>query len=176
MINKHGIKGEITFTQESPYHPTWINVSLNPIDDLETRLRYETKTAAYRIHELPRDPLDTENKIGSSCASTKSMFNPGKIDEKTVPPPGLGTQDQYAIGDISGKLQGRVQGFNHHDILSGSAKLNGIYWDVYLPLSGVYSIVHRSIVLYKLVFILFKLSSSFYIIFLQFFICFYEKK
>ncbi|XP_044006416.1 uncharacterized protein LOC122851330 isoform X2 [Aphidius gifuensis] len=149
LINSHGIKGEITFTQETPYHPTWINVTLNPIDDLETRLRYETKTSAYKIHQLPRDPLDTSHKIGKSCSSTKEIFNPVNIDDKAVPPPGLGTQDQYAIGDLSGKLQGRIEGMNHHDILPGSAKLNGIYWDVYLPLSGSHSVVHRSLVIYK---------------------------
>lgn len=77
------------------------------------------------------------------------MYNPTKIDEKTVPPAGLGTQDQYSIGDLSGKLQGRKEGSYHTDILPGSAKLHGIYWDVYLPLSGVHSIVHRSLVIHK---------------------------
>jgi len=62
---------------------------------------------------------------------------------------GFGTQDQYAIGDLSGKLQGRKKGSYHNDILPGSAKLSGIYWDTYLPLSGIHSIVHRSLVLYK---------------------------
>lgn len=124
-------------------------MSLHPINDLETRLRYETKIAAYRIHELPRDPHDTNHKVGTECVSTKGLYNPRKLEEKTTPPAGFGTQDQYAIGDLSGKLQGRREGTQHQDILAGSAKLNGIYWDIFLPMSGVYSVLHRSIVLHK---------------------------
>ena len=62
---------------------------------------------------------------------------------------GLGTQDQYAIGDLSGKLQGRKEGVHSRDILPGSSKLSGLYWDTYLPLSGINSVVHRSIVVHK---------------------------
>lgn len=62
---------------------------------------------------------------------------------------GFGTQDQYAVGDLSGKLQSRKEGSYHYDILPGSAKLTGIYWDTYLPLSGIHSVVHRSLVLHK---------------------------
>ncbi|XP_044594717.1 uncharacterized protein LOC123272119 isoform X2 [Cotesia glomerata] len=149
LINSHGVKGEVTFTQETRFHPTWVNVSLSPINDLETRLRYETKTAAYKIHELPREPLVRTRNSEQECLSTKSMYNPSNVDDKTIPPAGLGTQDQYAIGDLSGKLQGRKDGSHHNDILPGSAKLSGVYWDTFLPLTGVYSILHRSLVLYK---------------------------
>ncbi|XP_008545809.1 uncharacterized protein LOC103570004 [Microplitis demolitor] len=149
LINSRGIKGEVTFTQETRFHPTWVNVSLTPINDLETRLRYETKTAAYKIHELPYQPLVFNDGVKSDCKSTKSMYNPSKIDEKNIPPAGLGTQDQYGIGDLSGKLEGRKEGSHHDDILPGSAKLNGVYWDTFLPLSGANSILHRSLVLYK---------------------------
>lgn len=151
LINSRGIKGEVTFTQETRFHPTWVNVSLTPINDLETRLRYETKTAAYKIHELPYQPLVFNDGVKSDCKSTKSMYNPSKIDEKNIPPAGLGTQDQYGIGDLSGKLEGRKEGSHHDDILPGSAKLNGVYWDTFLPLSGANSILHRSLVLYKYV-------------------------
>ncbi|XP_015118809.1 uncharacterized protein LOC107042324 [Diachasma alloeum] len=149
LVSSHGLKGDVTFTQETPYHPTWVNVSLHPINDLETRLRYETKIAAYRIHDLPRDPRDTNHQVGTECLSTKGLYNPGKLDVNATPPAGFGTQDQYAIGDLSGKLQGRREGTQHQDILPGSAKLNGIYWDIFLPLSGRHSVLHRSIVLHK---------------------------
>ncbi|XP_024941705.1 uncharacterized protein LOC107268693 isoform X2 [Cephus cinctus] len=149
LINSHGIKGEVTLTQDMPFNPTWVNVSLVPVNNLETRLRYNTKIASYRIHELPQEPTRSRAQTGEPCLSTKNMYNPLKIDEKQAPPPGLGTQDQYAIGDLTGKLQGRKEGFNHNDIVPGSAKLNGIYWDTYLPLSGAYSVVHRSLVLHK---------------------------
>ncbi|XP_034936914.1 uncharacterized protein Rsod [Chelonus insularis] len=149
LFNSRGIKGEVTFSQETPFHVTWVNVSLSPVNDLETRLRYETKVAAYKIHELPREPQNFNLESGAECQTTKNLYNPANIDEKTTPPSGLGTQDQYAIGDLSGKLQGRKEGSHHNDILPGSAKLSGIYWDTFLPLSGVYSILHRSLVLHK---------------------------
>ncbi|XP_047350470.1 uncharacterized protein LOC124949465 isoform X2 [Vespa velutina] len=148
LISSRGIKGEMTLSQETPFNPTWINISLTPVN-LETRLRYATKVAYYRIHELPPEPAKFLEDIGEPCLTTKNMYNPTKIDEKTVPPAGLGTQDQYSIGDLSGKLQGRKEGSYHTDILPGSAKLHGIYWDVYLPLSGIHSIVHRSLVIHK---------------------------
>lgn len=104
------------------------------------------------IHELPRAPRDlTQHSVTSfmECRSTKNLYNPTSIDSRSIPPPGLGTQDQYAIGDLSGKLQGRKEGSYHSNILSGSAKLSGIYWDTFLPLSGAYSVLHRSLVLHK---------------------------
>lgn len=88
MINSHGIKGEVTFTQESPFDPTWLNISLNPVNDLETRLRYETKIAAYRIHELPEEPAKHLEEVDEPCTTTKKMYNPLNVDEKEVPPAG----------------------------------------------------------------------------------------
>ena len=149
VINSHGIKGEITLTQVIPFDPTWVNISLVPVNNLETRLRYSTKIKSYRIHELPSEPIQILSKIDDICKTTRGIYNPSNIDIITTPPAGLGTQDQYAIGDLSGKLQGRKEGSYHNDILAGSAKLSGIYWDTYLPLSGIHSVVHRSLVLHK---------------------------
>ncbi|XP_076297419.1 DNA-directed RNA polymerase II subunit RPB2 isoform X3 [Lasioglossum baleicum] len=149
LINSHGIKGEVTLTQVTPFEPTWVNISLTPVNDLETRLRYATKIKSYQIHELPAEATKAGSDSADVCNTTGKVYNPSHIDETTVPPAGFGTQDQYAIGDLSGKLQGRKEGSYHYDILSGSAKLSGIYWDTYLPLSGVHSITHRSLVLHK---------------------------
>ncbi|XP_012172349.1 uncharacterized protein LOC100643910 isoform X1 [Bombus terrestris] len=149
LINSHGIKGDVSLSQVTPFDPTWVNVSLTPINDLGTRLRYATKIKSYNIHELPPDPIKASNNFAKVCETTKKMYNPSNINIMDVPPAGLGTQDQYAIGDLSGKLQGRKEGSYHYDILPGSAKLNGIYWDTYLPLSGTHSVIHRSLVLHK---------------------------
>ncbi|KYN36526.1 Superoxide dismutase [Cu-Zn], partial [Trachymyrmex septentrionalis] len=151
IINSRGIRGQITAIQETPFNPTWINISLSTINNLEIRLRYATKIASYRIHELPPEPAKNVGIPIDSCSTTKKLFNPSNIDEQTTPPPGYGTQDQYAIGDLSGKLQDRKEGSYHNDILPGSAKLSGIYWDTYLPLSGIHSIIHRSLVLYRFI-------------------------
>ena len=88
MINSRGIKGEVTLVQETPFDPTWVNVSLTPINDLETRLRYETKVASYRIHELPREPEKFLQDVGEPCLTTKNMYNPLNVQDKDIPPPG----------------------------------------------------------------------------------------
>lgn len=59
---------------------------------------------------------------------------------------GYGTQDQYPIGDISGKYLGRN---NFTSLVPGSQELSGEYWDVFLPMQGQHSIIHRSLVIYK---------------------------
>lgn len=61
-------------------------------------------------------------------------------------PLGYGTQDQYPVGDLSGKLLGRN---NATVLVEGGQELNGSHWDVFLPLRGKYSVVHRSLVIYK---------------------------
>ncbi|XP_011497265.1 PREDICTED: uncharacterized protein LOC105361711 [Ceratosolen solmsi marchali] len=149
IVNFRGIKGDVSLVQENPFNPTWVNISLMPINDLETRLRYETKVASYRIHELPIEPDKLIQETIDPCLTTKNVYDPLKIYDKEIPPAGYGTQDQYAVGDLSGKLQGHKEGSHHFDILPSSAKLSGIYWDTYLPLSGINSVVHRSLVVYK---------------------------
>lgn len=58
-----------------------------------------------------------------------------------------GTQDQYFVGDLTGKLQQRNKNYPHNYLVPSlpSTELNGIYWDVFLPLSGPNSVVHRGI-------------------------------
>lgn len=55
--------------------------------------------------------------------------------------------DQYPIGDLSGKLQMRNKDYPHDYLLpiTPGNELNGIYWDVFLPMKGVNSIVHRAL-------------------------------
>lgn len=84
VINSHGIRGQITAIQETPFNPTWINISLTTINDLETRLRYATKVSSYRIHELPPEPAKS-GIIVNPCLTTKKLFNPLNIIEKTPP-------------------------------------------------------------------------------------------
>lgn len=63
-------------------------MSLTPINDLETRLRYSTKIKSYNIHELPLESIQSLNKTVEICATTKQMYNPNNIDILTVPPAG----------------------------------------------------------------------------------------
>lgn len=60
---------------------------------------------------------------------------------------GMGSQDQYPIGDLFGKLKGRTEYLNHKYLLpSLSNELSGMYWDAFLPLQGPNSIIHRSLI------------------------------
>lgn len=89
VINSNGIRGEVTAIQETPFDPTWINISLTTTNDLKTRLLYATKVASYRIHELPPEPAKSVGfTVDDSCLTTKKMFNPSNIDEEIVPPAG----------------------------------------------------------------------------------------
>lgn len=88
LINSHGIKGEVSLTQIIPFYPTWINVSLTPINDLKTRLRYATKIKSYSIHELPPDPIKISSTTAELCNTTKQIYNPNNIDMMTIPPAG----------------------------------------------------------------------------------------
>ncbi|XP_014235437.1 uncharacterized protein LOC106658129 [Trichogramma pretiosum] len=155
IINSRGLRGEVTLTQDTPFTHTWVNVSLAPINDLIVRYNYNYHVASYRVHELPRE---LEKFLGDQdeepCATTKRMYDPLRLENSgqpshLKPPPGLGSQDQYAVGDLSGKLQDRKEGSLHLDIEHGSAKLAGIYWDAYLPLSGLHSVAHRSLVVHR---------------------------
>lgn len=87
VINSHGIKGEVIAIQETPFDPTWINISLTTVN-LETRLRYATKLASYRIHELPPEAAKSVGITVDPCLTTKNLFNPLNIVETTTPPAG----------------------------------------------------------------------------------------
>lgn len=97
VINSHGIKGKITAIQETPFDPTWVNVSLTTINDLETRLRYATKVVSYRIHELPPEPARSVRITIDPCLTTKKLYNPLNIDEKTTPPAGNNSYNNLKI-------------------------------------------------------------------------------
>lgn len=98
--------------------------------------------------ELPADPLLADQP--ERCASTGNLYNPTEINLNSLPPPGYGTQDQYAIGDLLGKLKNRNKEYDHSFFIpEKSMELNGIYWDVFLTLEGPNSVVHRGLLIEK---------------------------
>lgn len=134
-------------SQNTRFEPTFINFNLTTArGDVETRLVYSSSVAAYKIHELPIKPAKTVGQNENACLTTKSTFDPLKTSK--TPPNGLGTQNQYAVGDLSGKLLRRN---NASVLVDGGQELNGLYWDTFLPLQGKHSIIHRSLVIYKYV-------------------------
>lgn len=150
MINGDGINGEITLTQRSRFEPTWLNFSMaSSTKTYRDNIEYARNVASFKITELPPNPAKANLK--KYCATTGGIYNPLKIDRSGRPPPGYGTQEQYPIGDLSGKLQSRNRRDRHDYFLAGaSSELSGIYWDVFLPLQGRHSVYHRGITVHRL--------------------------
>ncbi|XP_076266542.1 superoxide dismutase family protein Rsod [Rhynchophorus ferrugineus] len=148
IIQSGGIKGDVRLTQHNRFEPTFLNFNLSTArGDLETRIVFSSTVAGYKIHELPIKPAKTVGgQNENACLTTKFVYNPRKTDMGSVPPNGYGTQDQYPLGDISGKLLNRN---NASVLVPGSQELNGTFWDVFLPLQGPHSIIHRSFIIYK---------------------------
>lgn len=118
--------GQVRFSQAVPQGPTTIQVSLMNLSSL---------AAGYHVHILPiipgsSDPCSNANILGH--------LNPLGFNVSESPPPGVGTVDQYEIGDISGKF-GTLTGLNQSQ---------AEYMDTSMPLTGPFSIVGRSVVLH----------------------------
>lgn len=120
-MNETKIKLELTLWQKSKFEVTHIYSKAEAMENDIT----------LRLHEMPQIPktYKTPLIINNSCLGIGNIFNP---TGKSFPAAAERlTQDQYAIGDLSGK-------YNYE---SSS-------WDVFLPLFGVNSVIHRSLVLY----------------------------
>lgn len=118
--------GQVQFSQAVPLGPTTINVSL---------INLNSRAGGYHVHVLPIKPGSTEP---CSAANIQGHFNPLAWNVSNNPPPGAGTVDQYEVGDVNGKF-GKLTGLNESQ---------AVYMDPYMPLTGPYSIVGRSLVVH----------------------------
>lgn len=116
--------------QKFKFEPTWVRYNFFAVAN-KSRENIELVRSVSKIFvtELPANPIFA-NKI-EFCSTSGGVFNPTNVELNKVPPH-LGTQDQYAVGDITGKLK-----------LQNQAELSAEYWDIYMPLEGPNSIVHR---------------------------------
>lgn len=149
-FNMNGINGEVTIHQRSLFEPTWLNFTVHSAkNELKTNTEFLRELAAYQIRTLPPDPV--EANTDKYCSTSGAIYNPSNIDESSIPPAGYGTQDQYPVGDLSGKLQMRNKDYPHDYLLpiTPGNELNGIYWDLFLPMKGVNSVVHRAVTIDK---------------------------
>lgn len=123
--------------QKFKFEPTWVKFSFFAVSN-KTRENIELvrNVSKILVTELPPNPIFA-NKL-NFCSTSGGVFNPTNIDLDKIPPPGLGTQDQYAIGDITGKLKAH-----------NNAELSAEYWDIYMPLEGTNSVVHHGFALQK---------------------------
>ncbi|XP_055616039.1 uncharacterized protein LOC129762078 [Toxorhynchites rutilus septentrionalis] len=143
MVNGGGIKGEMRFVQRSRFEPTWINASFSSItNELQHNVNYAKDVAGFKINTLPLHSYSADQE--NFCSTSGPTLNPFNMQSKDIPPPGFGTQDQYPVGDLSGKLTNRNKKEMHRMYLPGtSAELNGYYWDAFLPLQGVHNVIFR---------------------------------
>jgi len=121
------VKGRLEFIQASPMDPTHTLVDLHGLNGIAN---------AYHVHQVSvQDQLEfpcTGEAIGGH-------FNPYNWDPSESPRPTRGTDDQYEVGDLSGK----------HGLLKDMQEIREIYNDTSLPLSGYNAILGRSIVIHK---------------------------
>lgn len=120
-MNETNINLELTLWQKSKFEVT------NVYSKAETA----QNDISLGLHEMPLIPKTYKTPLNkmNNCLGIGNVFNPtGKTFPATAE---RLTQDQYAIGDLSGKY--------NYDSSS---------WDIFLPLFGSNSVIHRSLVVY----------------------------
>ncbi|RWS12836.1 hypothetical protein B4U79_04540 [Dinothrombium tinctorium] len=127
-FSSNEIQGSLTFTQETPYDPTQVEVNIKLFE----------RAYSYGIDVLPtikRRTVETKK-----CPNVKeTIYNPLNKDPEEVPPQGEGSSDQYAVGDLSGK----------YGTLENVQEENFKVIDCNLPLFGYFSVVGRAIIFYS---------------------------
>lgn len=109
------------------YEPAHGKVDLSGLD---------REASGFHIHEV-RVPEDRE--FPCSQDSVYDHFNPFNLDSSVTPYPGIGSSDQYQVGDLSGKL----------GLLDEKTSQRCEFLDTNLPLHGPNSVIGRSIVIHK---------------------------
>uniref|UniRef100_A0A669B903 Superoxide dismutase copper/zinc binding domain-containing protein n=2 Tax=Oreochromis TaxID=8139 RepID=A0A669B903_ORENI len=119
--------GQVDFSRAVPQGPTTINVSLMSLNSI---------ASGYHVHVLPLIPGSAEP---CSNANIQGHFNPLAWNVSQSPPPGVGTVDQYEMGDISGKF----------GTLNDQNNFGAVYMDPDMSMNGPYSILGRSLVVHN---------------------------
>ncbi|XP_073505074.1 uncharacterized protein [Phyllobates terribilis] len=119
-------QGELQASQSSEFDPTSVQISFRGLQGL---------AGGFHIHLLP-----VNGALENPCSSAliRGHFNPFSVDMSTSPAAGNGTDDEYEVGDISGR-RGSL-----HD----QENVTKEYIDLNFPLSGPYSILGRSLVIH----------------------------
>lgn len=125
-----GSWGSIRFEQDSPYDPTVLYVNFENLRD---------QASGYHVHKYPVSQRITANEVECSNSELSGHWNPFDIPLNSSPAPGTGTNDQYEVGDLSGKF----------GTLNGRDTFAETYWDWNLPLFEEYSIIGRSFVVHR---------------------------
>ncbi|KAM5152720.1 uncharacterized protein ACMZJ9_010848 [Mantella aurantiaca] len=118
--------GELAASQVSEFTPSVIDVDFQGLKGL---------AGGFHIHQLP---VTEESDNPCSDPHIRGHFNPFHVNMTTSPPAGNGTDDEYEVGDISGR---------HGSLLTLDNK-TGRLQDTNFPLSGPHSVIGRSLVIH----------------------------
>ncbi|XP_056392755.1 uncharacterized protein LOC130285418, partial [Hyla sarda] len=121
-----GAHGELWASQASDLDPTLVHFSFYGLRGLG---------GGFHIHLLP---VGGASEDPCSNSRIKGHFNPFRVEASTSPAAGNGTDDEYEVGDISGR-RGSLHDKEH---------VTKQYTDTNLPLSGTHSILGRSLVIH----------------------------
>lgn len=129
-----GARGRVTLSQRSRFDPTLVRYDLRlPRPDVALALQ------GLRVHELP--PPAGHLGRDNPCNHTGGVYDPeekGGADARH----GFRGQDEHAVGDLSNKL---IPLLPYLQNVSFDLQLQ--LWDMFLPLQGPRSVVHRSFVI-----------------------------
>ena len=133
-FNYMGVRGQVRFDQSSPWDSVVVDVNLTGLNGI---------AGGYHVHKWPVPVLDI---VEAGVSSVSEFCGPSAVGghynpfDASYPLPAKSfTQDEYEVGDLSGKFGD----------LSGLQNISMKYSDSYLTLFGVYSVVGRSIVVHR---------------------------
>eukprot|EP00096_Caligus_rogercresseyi_P009025 TRINITY_DN2990_c0_g1_i1.p1 TRINITY_DN2990_c0_g1~~TRINITY_DN2990_c0_g1_i1.p1 ORF type:complete len:1002 (-),score=161.09 TRINITY_DN2990_c0_g1_i1:221-3226(-) len=122
------ISGRLEFIEESErIGLTHVLVDLKGLDGV---------AGSYHVHKIP---IQSRLVFPCTAEAVGGHFNPYEVDASQSPRNQTGTDDEYEIGDLSGK----------YGYITDLEDIREIYSDTNLPLFGPNSIVGRSIVVHK---------------------------
>ncbi|XP_013415688.1 uncharacterized protein LOC106177466 isoform X1 [Lingula anatina] len=126
-----GMKGSVRFMQNSPLDPTTVTVNFQNLQNL---------AGGWHVHAYPLVPKMFADDFQCSGKDVGGHWNPFGIDPSTSPSAGTGTNDEYEVGDLSGK---------YGSLANMASLMAAVYIDYNLPLFGPNSIIGRSIVIHE---------------------------
>ena len=116
-----GVSGTITFSQRTPFDPTTVMIDLKNLS---------FRAGGYHVHDTP---------IGAGDDKCSEQFTGGHWNPHNVTDPVInGTNDQYEVGDLSGK-------FGSLSMVNDTCMT---FVDQNLPLFGANSVIGRSVVIH----------------------------
>ncbi|XP_063285187.1 uncharacterized protein LOC134571068 [Pelobates fuscus] len=118
--------GDLTISQTSDLDSTSVHIHFSGLN---------SHAGGFHIHQLP-----VIERSSNPCSDDliKGHFNPFGVDVSASPAEGNGTDDEYELGDISGR----------RGSLANKDSMDQSYKDTNLPLFGTHSILWRSLVIH----------------------------